>query len=79
MKKSNSIALTAVITLLVVVIVLLTVKAIEPQSERQIKGRIKQLKVIKEEQQLTYDIIKLRYETAVIQAKMTPNVPQIEK
>lgn len=70
MKQLKVVLVTAVIALLVVVLTLLAFKSIEPQ--REIKSRINQYKLIKEEQQLIHDIVSLRYETAVIQAKFKP-------
>ena len=78
----KNIGLTALIVLLVVVLALLAFRALEPQAERDLKNRIKQYKVIKEEQQLACDILKLKYEIAVIQSKFTPapvpNRPVVE-
>lgn len=51
----------------------LSYKAFEP--EKDIKTRIKQYKLVKEEQQLITDILTLRYDAAVIQAKFKPAQP----
>lgn len=68
--KLKTVLVTAVIALLVVVLVFLSVKAFEPHKD--IKGRIKQYELVKEEQQLITDILTLKYEAAVIQSKFKP-------
>ena len=75
MKQWKTVLVTAVIALLVVVLALLSYKAFEPQVIRETRSRIKQYKIVREEQQLAYDILKLRYETALIQAKLRPAQP----
>jgi len=75
--KLKTILLTAVIVLLVVVLALLVTRD-RPQAGPGVKARIKQYKVIKEEQQLITDILPLRYEAAVIQAKFKPTPQKIQ-
>jgi len=72
MKQWKTVLVTAVIALLVVVLIVLAQKAIEPQDEREIKARIKSYKLVLEEQSLITEILNLRYEAAVIQAKFKP-------
>ena len=74
--KWKNVLFTAVIALLVVVLVLMSVKVFGPQSARDIKGRIKQYKIVKEEQQLITEILTLKYEAALIQAKFKPAAPR---
>jgi len=72
MKQWKTVLVTAVIVLLVVA--LAPVKPVEP--EKDIKGRIKQLKLVLEEQKLITEILQLRYDAAVIRAKFTPAQPE---
>jgi len=80
--KWKVVLITTVIVLLVVALVLLAAKAYEPQSVNSqastsdVKNRINGLKLILEEQQLITEIVKLRYEATLIQAKMQPPTPQ---
>lgn len=71
--KWKTVLVTVVLVLLVVALALLSYKAFEP--EKDIKTRIKQYKLVKEEQQLITDILTLRYDAAVIQAKFKPAQP----
>lgn len=64
--------LTAVIALLVVVLALVVFKIIEPQTQRDIRTRIKQYEIVAKEQRLITEILTLRYEAALIQAKFKP-------
>ena len=68
--KWKNVLVTVVIVLLVVVLALLALELFEPHKE--IKSRIKQYKLILTEQQLVTEIVKLKYEAAVIQAKVQP-------
>lgn len=70
MKKLTTILVMLVIALLIVVLVLLAVKAFE--SHNEIKSRIRHYELVKAEQQLITDILKLKYEAAVIQSKFIP-------
>lgn len=72
MKNWKTVLVTAVIVLLVVVLALLSVKAFEPQEKRDIIGRTKQYKLLLEEQKLITEILKLKFEAAVIKAKFSP-------
>ena len=72
MKQWKTIVVTAVMVLLVVILVLLSVKAFEPQTIRDMKNRTKNGKLVLEEQKLITEILKLRYEAAVIKAKFQP-------
>lgn len=80
MKKWKANILTAAIALLVAMTLLLVVKeiersvtkSIEPQPTKEIKSRISQYELVKEEQQLITEILTLRYEAAVIQSKFKP-------
>jgi len=74
MKQWKTVLVTAVIVLLVVALALMSVKPIEP--EKDIKGRIKQLKLVLEEQKLITEILQLRYDAAVIRAKFAPAQPE---
>lgn len=73
--KWKTVLVTAVIVLLVVGLVLLSVKALESQSGRDIKSRIKQYELVKVEQQLITDILTLKYEAAAIRSKFEPAPP----
>ena len=68
--KLKTVLVTAFIALLVVGVALLSVKAFEPHKD--IKDRIKQYKLVLEEQELITKILTLKYEGAVIQAKFQP-------
>ena len=72
MKNWKTVLMTAVIVLLVVVLIVLAQKAIEPQDEREIKAQNKSYKLVLENQKLITEILNLRYEAAVIQAKFKP-------
>jgi len=74
MKQWKTVLVTAVIVLLVVALALVSVKPVEP--EKDIKGRIKQLKLVLEEQKLITEILQFRYDAAVIRAKFTPAQPE---
>lgn len=75
MKQWKTIVVTAVIALFVVAFALLAFKAFEPQEVRDIKTRISKYRLVREEQQLITDILNLKYEAAVIQAKFKPAPP----
>lgn len=81
MKNGKEILITATIALLVVMVVALgfTLRNVTSNSkdELDIKGRISQYKLIREEQELITDILTLRYDAAVIQAKFKPAPPRI--
>ena len=76
MKNWKAVLMTAVIVLLVVVLIVVLIvlaqKAIEPQDEREIKAQNKSYKLVLENQKLITEILNLRYEAAVIQAKFKP-------
>lgn len=82
MKWKNGLMMAVMIVLialLVVVLILLARSAVEPQSAkdmRVIKSRIKELKVVLEEQKLITEILQLRYDAAVIRAKFAPAQPE---
>jgi len=76
MKNLKTVLVTAVIVLLFVVLVLLAVKAFESQPLKETKSRIKQLKLVKEEQQLITDILNLRYDAALVRSKFSPAQPE---
>ena len=76
MKQWKTVLVTAVIVSLVAI---LTFTFWKTQKTYPIRSRIGQYRLMKEEQQLMLDILKLRYETTVIQSKFQPaptqNVP----
>lgn len=72
MKQWKTIVVTAVMVLLVVILILLSMKALEPQATREMKNRTKNYRLVLEEQKLITEILKLRYEAAVVKAKFQP-------
>lgn len=62
----------AVIVLLVVVFVLILTRDKQPQAERDTLSRIEQYEIVAEEQRLVTEILRLRYEAALIQQKFNP-------
>ena len=70
--KWKTVLVTAVIVLLVVAMGLMTARSLVSQEIRDMKNRIERYKLIEEEQQLITDIVTLRYEAALIQAKFNP-------
>lgn len=72
MKNWKTVLVTAVIALLVVALVLMTQRGIVPQGERETKNRIRQYKIVLEEQRLITEILTLKYDAAVIQSKFKP-------
>lgn len=78
--KWKTVLVTAVIVLLVAVLVLNAILnigewAFEPKASKDIKNRIKQYELVLEEQQLITEILTLKYEAVVIQAKFQPTPP----
>ena len=49
-------------------------RAEKKKSEAETVERIRQYKILKEEQQLVTDILKIRYEAAVIKTKLNPGL-----
>lgn len=66
MKNWKVIVLTVFVILLVAI---LTFSVRSMWETREIRSQIKQFKLIREREQLTLDILNIRYDTAVIQAK----------
>lgn len=75
MKQWKTVLVSVVFALLVGALVVLALRVYEPQ--RDIKDRISQYQLVLEEQQLITDILTLRYDVAVIQAKFKP-APQTQ-
>lgn len=76
MKQWKTVLVTVVIALLVVALVLMALKGITPQIERETKNRIRQYNLVLEEQRLITEILTLKYDAAIIQAKFNP-VPDV--
>lgn len=76
MKQWKVILVTVVIVLLIAALCLVGSKVLKKDTELSIKGRIKQYKLIRDEQELITDIVTLRYEAALIRAKFNP-VPDV--
>ena len=75
--KLKTVLVTAVIVLLVVAIALMAERSLVSQVERDTEKRIRQYRMIEEEQRLITSIVTLRYEAALIQAKFNPApIPQ---
>jgi len=72
MKNWRTILVTTVLVLLVAILGGMVLRNFGSQAMRVTKGRIRQYEVIRQEQELIRDILKLRYETAQIQAKFKP-------
>ncbi len=70
--KWKTVLVTTVIVLLITALCLMGSKVLKKDTELSIKERIKQYKLIREEQELITDIWTLRYEAAVMQAKFNP-------
>ena len=79
--KWKSVLVKAFIVLLIAALALLVVKGIEfqvaqmlesKQATRDIKNRISQYKLIRDEQELITDIMTLRYEAALVRSKINP-------
>jgi len=84
MKNWKTVLVTAVIVLLVVALGLMVLRNSESQAERDTRGRIRQYEIIAKEQRLITEILKLKYDAALIQSKSqsapqrppnNPNVP----
>ena len=55
-------------------------KADKQKAVADMVGRIEDYELVKQEQQLIYEIMKLRYDTAAIQNAMQPKqIPPVEK
>lgn len=76
MKQWKTVLVSVAIALLVAALVVLTLRVSGSQSERDIKNRISQYKLVKEERQLITDILTLKYEAAVIQSKFQSALPK---
>lgn len=64
---------TVVLTVTAIALVALLAFTVQNRWEtRVIRSRIKQYEMVKQEQQLITDILNLRYEAAMIQAKFNP-------
>lgn len=74
MKQWRTVLATiAVMALLIIAISVLSARLTWPKSaEREITSRIRQYKLIAEEQRFITEIWTLRYEAAVMQAKFNP-------
>ncbi len=72
MKNWRTILVTAVIVLLVAILGWMVLTNLETQATKDTKGRIKQYKLIREEQEMIRDILTFRYETSLLQAKFKP-------
>lgn len=72
MKYWKTILVVAVIMLLVAALIVITRTKLVSQEERVTLDRIRQYKIVKEEQQLIVDILQAKYEMAVLQSKMQP-------
>ena len=72
MKNWKTVLVTAVIALLVVALVLMAQRGYVSQNERAAKARIKQYKIVLDEQRLITEILTLKYDAAVIQSKYQP-------
>lgn len=78
MKQWKTVLVTAVIASIIFVFAMFVLRGLEAsQTERQIKNRIKQYKLVLEEQQLITEIVTVRYEAALIQAKLQPAPPVV--
>lgn len=82
--KWKTVLVKAFIVLLIAALALLLVKGIEfqivqslesKQATREIKDRIKQYELVLEEQQLITEILTLKYEATLIQAKFQSAPP----
>lgn len=73
MKNWKIVVLTVVAIVLVALLMALLTATVQNRWEtRVIRSRIKQYEMVKQEQQLITDILNLRYEAAMIQAKFNP-------
>lgn len=72
MKYWKTILVMAVIMLLVAALIVITKTKLVSQEERVTLDRIRQYKIVKEEQQLIVDILQAKYDAAVLQSKMQP-------
>ena len=70
---------TVVMTLVVILLVAISFVFVWDRWEtRAIRSRIRKYGFVKQEQQAIYDILKLRYDSAVIQAQFKPAPPVVE-
>lgn len=72
MKNWRTILITTVIVLLVAILGWMVLTNLGSETIRDTKGRIRQYKLVREEQELIRDILQFRYETALLQAKFQP-------
>lgn len=72
MKQWKTVLVTTVIVLLIAALCLVGSKFLKTDTELSIKGRIKQYKLIRDEQELITEIMTLRYEAALIRSKINP-------
>lgn len=70
--KWKTVLVTTVIVLLITALCLMGSKVLKKDIEPSIKERIKQYKLIAEEQRFITEIWTLRYEAALMQAKFNP-------
>jgi len=76
--KWKTVLVTAVIVLLVVALGIMASRVLVSQDTRAIKKRIKMYEIVAKEQRLITEIVTLRYDAALIQAKFNPApVPEI--
>lgn len=73
MKQWKTVLVTTVIVLLIAALFLVVrSKSLKTNEELSIEGRIKQYKLIRDEQELITEIMTLRYEAALIRSKINP-------
>ncbi len=70
--KWKTILVTAVIVLLVVALGIMASRVLVSQDARNIGKRIGMYEIVRDEQALITEILTLRYEAALIQAKFNP-------
>ena len=70
--KWKTVLVTAVIVLLVVALGIMASRVLVSQDARAIKKRINMYEIVRDEQQLITEILTLRYDAALIQAKFNP-------
>ncbi len=69
MKQWKTVVVTMIIALLVAMLVIVVWNNRETKA---IKSQIAQYELVKQQQQLVLDILKIRYETAVVQKALRP-------
>ncbi len=70
--KWKTVLVTAVIVLLVVALGIMANRVFVSQDARIVKKRIKMYEIVRDEQALITEILTLRYDAALIQAKFNP-------